>query len=234
MTLEQQINDYEMSYEALQLVKDTRLLLVASIVGGGKDTTVREIIKTGFYHRIVSHTTRKPRVNHGLMEADGVDYHFITLPQAEALLRDKAFIEAKYVHGNVYGTTIAELQAAHEQDKIAVTDIDIQGVLEYLNVKQDTHAVFLLPPSVDTWISRLNNRYGNIDDHKDEITKRFRTAYDEITHILEDKRFVVMINDDLETTVERVRGVVTGEISHTSSYAEKIAEHLLDYIKTKI
>ncbi len=223
-----------MSPEALRAVQSTRLVLVASIVGGGKDTIVKELMKTGYYHRIVSHTTRPPRINHGVMEADGVDYHFIDTSTAERMVIDRAFIEAKYVHGNVYGTSVAEVMSAQSADKIAVTDIDIQGVVEYLDVKQDTHAVFLLPPSVDTWLNRLSNRYGDLDQHADEIQKRFRTAHQEITHILEDDLFVIVINDDLETTVSRVRGVVNGEIVRSSGYADKIAEHLLDYLATKI
>lgn len=219
---------------AKQIVEQTPLLLISSIVSGGKDTVVRELLKTGRYHRIVSHTTRQPRANHGVMETNGVDYHFVSPETAGRLLSDQAFIEAKFVHGNVYGTSIAEVKQALDNDKIAVTDIDIQGVVEYLDVKHDTHAIFLLPPSVDTWLRRLENRYGNLDDHKEEIAKRFKTAYDEISHILQDDRFVVIINDDLETTVQRVQGVVDGSVDHTSEYADKIAEHLLDYLRTRI
>lgn len=234
MTLQTAIKHYKMSDIAQKTIKNTRLLLVASIVGGGKDTVVKELIKTGYYHRIVSHTTRPPRNNHGVLEADGVDYHFINVAAAQAMLAEQEFVEAKYVHGNVYGTSLGEVTKAHDLDKIAVTDIDIQGVLEYLDVKPDTHAVFLLPPSVDTWLSRLSNRYGNLEAHRAEVYKRFETARNEIKHILEDDRFIVVINDDLETTVQRVRGVVTGEVTHTSSYAGKIAEHLLDYLDSKV
>lgn len=234
MNLQQLIETYQMSDETKSLVTQSKLLLVASIVGGGKDTIVKELVKTGKFYRIVSHTTRSPRVNHGVPEEDGIDYHFITLDQAAELLEKKAFIEAKYVHGNVYGTSVAELEIAHKESKIAVTDIDIQGVMEYLDVKPDTHAVFLLPPSVDTWLSRLSNRYGNLDGHQDEIQKRFKTAYDEIKHIQDDKRFILVVNDDLETTVARVQAVLSGELDHTSGYADKIAEHLLDYLESRI
>lgn len=216
------------------IVQNTRLLLVASIAGGGKDTVVKELIKTGYYHRIVSHTTRDPRSNHGQLEQDGVDYHFIDIALAEKMLSEQAFVEAKFVHGNVYGTSAADVQKATDNDKIAVNDVDIQGLMEYMSVKPDTHAVFLLPPSVDTWLTRLGSRYGNLETHKAEVRKRFKTARVEISHILEDERFIVIINDDLETTVQRVRGVVTGDITHTSEYAGKIAEHLLDYLDSQI
>lgn len=234
MSLKTAIEQYKMSDDARDVIEKTRLLLIASVAGGGKDTVAKELLKTGFYHRIVSHTTRQPRENHGITEVNGTDYHFISLETAEKLVHDKAFVEAKYVHGNIYGTSVAEVKQALDNDKIAVADPDIQGVVEYLKVKKDAHAVFLLPPSVDTWLARLSNRYGNLEAHRAEVQKRFETALVEISHILKDDRFVVIINDDLETTVERVRGVVTGEVTHTSGYAIKIAEHLLDYLHSKV
>ena len=234
MILERQIENYHMSSEASELVKQTKLLLIAGIVGGGKNTVINELLKSSEYHPIVSHTTRPPRNNHGVMEEDGVDYHFITLAEAEHLLNDKAFVEAKYVHGNVYGTSAAELRTAHDEGKIAVTDIDIMGVVEYLDIKPDTHAVFLLPPSVETWLARLERRYGNLDDHSEEIEKRLRTAQEEIAFIQQDKRFILVVNDDLETTVERIEQIVTGERDHTSDFALTIAEHLLEYISHRL
>lgn len=234
MKLKEQIDNYQMSESARQLVQNTKLLLVSSIVGGGKDTVVSELRKSEDFYRIVSHTTRQPRTNHGIQEIDGKDYHFVSLEKAAELLENRAFIEAKYVHGNVYGTSVAEVQQAYSNNKIAVTDIDIQGVIEYLDVKPDTHAVFLLPPSVDTWLERLSKRYGNLDDHKDELTKRFKTAHDEIIHIQSDERFVLVVNDDLPTTVDRIKSIVNGDVDHTSGYAKAIAEHLLDYLKAQI
>lgn len=232
MELETLINDYRPSEETLELVRATDLLLIAGIVGGGKNTVIRELLKDGTYHEIVSHTTRTPRINHGVTERDGEDYHFVTSAEAVNLLTRKAFVEAKYVHGNVYGTSADELARAKSAHKIAVTDIDIHGVMEYLSIKPETHAIFLLPPSVETWLARLSRRYGNLDEHQAELQKRYTTAYQEITHIMQDPRFVLVVNDDLETTVARITQVVKGERNQTSDYAQTIAEHLLEYIET--
>lgn len=234
MTIEEKIASYKMPPQTLQLIQHTRLLLIASITGGGKDTVVREVLKGEGFYRIVTHTTRAPRSNHGVKEIDGVDYHFVSLDEAENLLDTQAFVEAKYVHGNIYGTSAAEFEIAKERQLNAVTDIDVQGVTEYLDVKPDTHAVFLLPPSVDTWLQRLEKRYGDLDRHADEMKKRFKSAYDEIKHIQADERFVLIINDDLATTVMRVNGVLDGTVVRTSGYADKVTEHLLDFLESKL
>lgn len=231
MELAKIIQAYKPSTEILDLVRATKLLLIAGVVGGGKNTVINELLKNDTYHPIVSHTTRQPRQNHGVMEKDSVDYHFVSLDEVYELLEDHAFVEAKYVHGNVYGTSAAELQAANKQEKIAVTDIDIQGVIEYLGMKPDTHAIFLIPPSIETWLSRLERRYGDLNTHREEIRKRFRTAYDEITHVMQDQRFILVVNDDLDTTVARISKIVNGESEQTSDYAYSVAAHLLEYIE---
>jgi guanylate kinase len=234
MTLEESITTYRMSDETAELVRSTKLLLIAGIVGGGKNTVINQLLKRSDFHEIVSHTTRSPRSNHGVMEADGTDYHFVTLNQAKQLIEERAFVEVKYVHGNVYGTSADELRRAKAQNKTAITDIDIHGVVEYLDIKPDTHAVFLLPPSVETWLVRLERRYGNLDEHRNEIKKRFKTAYEEIKHIKEDERFVIVINDDLDTTVERVSGILDGTVEKSSDYADAVTEHLMSFLETHI
>lgn len=234
MSLQEQITNYKMSDVASRLIRNTSVLLIASIAGGGKDTVVNELLKRGGYHRIISHTTRAPRNNNGQMEQDGVEYHFISNEQVGDLINDKAFIEVKYNHGRVYGTCISEFQEAHDKNLTAVTDVDIKGVAEYLSVKPDTHAIFLLPPSVETWLERLERRYGDLASHEEELKVRFKTAYDEINYIKQDYRFILIVNDDLETTVQRVRGVIDGVVDHSSEYATEVADHILDYLETKI
>lgn len=232
-TLESTIQNYKMPPSVSSLVQSTQLLLIAGVVGGGKNTVINELLHDEKFHLIVSHTTRQPRSNHGITEKNGVDYHFVTPQTIEQLLADEQLVEAKYVHGNVYATSAAELSYVKSTDKVAVTDIDIHGVMEYLDVKPDTHAIFLLPPSVEAWLKRLERRYGDLNAHKDEIDKRLKTAYEEIKHIQADKRFVIVVNDDLETTVQRINSVLSGEKQETSEFADAITEHLLSYLETR-
>ena len=229
--LEEKITHYTMSDEVAELVRMTSLLLVSAPVGGGKNTVINELLKGEGFYEIVSHTTRAPRENHGVLERNGLEYHFIDMTEAERMLDAHEFIEAKYVHGNIYGTSAQELHSAAQQSKTAVTDIDIHGVKEYLAIKPDTHAVFLLPPSVEAWLKRLERRYGSIDDHVDEVTRRFQTALDEVRSVMADERFVIVINDDLMTTVERIRGVMDGTYAERSEYADAVTEHLVAFLE---
>lgn len=233
MDIETAIAKYTPSAEVVELVKSTELLLIAGIVGAGKDTIIHELLKDDRFSPIVSHTTRNPRQNHGVMEVNHEDYHFVSLDEAAELVEQRAFVEVKNNHGNIYGTSAAEIQKIKEAGRVATTDIDIKGVMEYLELKADTKAIFLLPPSVETWLARLERRYGELDFSDPDLKKRFATAQYEITHIKSDPRFIVIINDDLATTVGRIVKVVDGERHETSEYAEAITEHLLEFLQSK-
>lgn len=234
MKLAQKITNYKPGSIAIDLVKSSYLVLVAGIVSAGKDTVVSHLLNEDAFMTMVSHTTRSPRKNHGVIEEDGVDYHFITLEEAEKMVDAGEFVEVKYNHGNVYGTSVTELQKIKKTNKHAVTDVDIQGVDEYLSIDPGVKAIFLLPPSVQTWLERLGKRYGELDLSSEDILKRFKTAKKEIEHIMQDDRFVIIINDDLETTLNRINLVVEGNRDHTSDFAEAVAEHLLEYINSVI
>ena len=87
---------------------DVLLLILSSPSGAGKTTLTRRLLddKTISFRFSVSHTTRKPRAN----EVNGQDYHFTD----EATFRDMSskglFAEWAHVHGNYYGTSVAEIE----------------------------------------------------------------------------------------------------------------------------
>lgn len=228
------IHHYQPSKETIHLVDATPLLLVVGVTGAGKDTIISALKERADFHRIISHTTRPPRQNFGIMEVHDEHYHFISHDEAESMVKAHEFVEVKYVHGNVYGTSVAEFQKIVDKQQIAMTDIDIQGVKEYLAIKPDTHAIFLLPPSAREWEQRLIKRYGDLNKQKGEITKRLITARYELNDAMRDERFVVVVNDELERTIQRVLGVAKKEVDHTSDMAQSIADELLVYIEQMI
>ncbi len=175
---------------------------------------VRRAIKKGLlentdFKEIVSHTTRLPRKNNGTQEQNGIEYHFIDLSSAEAMIDAREFIEVKYVHGDtLYGTSVAELQQAHDLNKISVTDIDIQGVDEYKTLSRHVVAIFILPPNYDTWRDRLSRRYESSDAFIKEWPKRRESALRELAYALSVPYYHFIINNNLEHAIE-----VAAEIS---------------------
>ena len=137
------IKNYQPNQAASDVVQRTKIMLLVGISGAGKDTVKRRLLEDNEFADIVSYTTRQPRQNAGVLETPGVDYHFID-EAAVNMLENHEFIEAKFVHGTVYGTGAKEIQAIAEAGKITVTDIDVQGVSEYKKLSGDVVAKWLI------------------------------------------------------------------------------------------
>lgn len=207
--IDQLIGAYTPSDYATELVQKTSIILLVGISGAGKDTIKKELLKQADFRDIVSHTTRPPRVNNGILEVPEVDYHFIDLPTAQTMLENHQFVEAKFVHGTVYGTSVDELQKSYDEQRIAVTDVDVQGVSEYKELSQNVIATFIIPPSYSVWRERLSQRYESPEAFAAEWDKRRNSAVDELTHALEVPYYHFIINDDLDRAV-----TVAEEIAH--------------------
>lgn len=234
-SLASKLATYQPSEATAKIIKTTPILLLVGPTGAGKDSLKDRLLETGEYHHIISHTTRPPRINHGVIEQNGREYHFIDKKIAEKMLDDNAFIEAKIYSGNLYGTSVAEIQSAHDEGKIAMTDIEVQGVAEYKTLDPNVMAVFLLPPDFETWQTRLMNRYGDVVDVKD-FRLRLQTALEEIEQLLNTNYYVAIINDDLEAAVKTVHTITNsknhsgGDESVARAVATKLAHDIQDHL----
>ncbi len=228
-SLKQKLANYKTPPAARELINSTRIVLLVGIAGAGKNTILSELLKKPEYRFIVSHTTRASRTNRGTPEKDGVNYHFINLEQAEKMLERNEFVEAKNVHGKVYGTSIEEIDSIRKADKIAITDLDVQGVAEYMAVSKSVVPVFLLPPDFVTWQSRLMSRYEGSSPDPEDLTHRMKSAKMELQEALDKDYFEFVINDDLSRAVTAVDEITHGSLSPAKNeQARKLAQELLD------
>jgi guanylate kinase len=234
-SLDAKLSSYQPSAATAELVKQTPILLLVGPTGAGKDSLKDKLLATGDYHHIVSHTTRSPRINHGVIEKHGRDYHFINKAKAEQMLDDKALIEAKIYSGNLYGTSVAEIRAAHDEGKIAMTDIEVQGMAEYKTLDPGVMAVFLLPPDFETWQTRLSKRYGDVVDAADSRL-RLQTALEEIEQLLNTNYYVALINEDLDETFKKVQAITRSKTHDTGddSAARAVAKQLASDIQAHL
>jgi guanylate kinase len=207
------ISDYKPGQAAIKLVSETPIVLLVGISGAGKDSIKRILLQTGNYHHIVSHTTRKPRVNGGVLEQDGVDYHFITVAEALNMADEGGFVEVKQYGDNIYGTSVAEIQAASNEHKIAVTDLEVQGVAEYKAISTNVIALFILPPDYEEWQRRLYARYGTHKADAADIAKRMQTAILELEEALQRPYYHFIVNNDLHTAVATADKIAHGDDS---------------------
>ena len=99
------------------------LLIVSSPSGAGKTTltnALRERVDRLEFS--VSHTTRSPRAS----EQDGREYHFVSKADFQKEVASDAFLEWAEVHGNLYGTSQAEIERAGDARGL-IFDVDHQA-----------------------------------------------------------------------------------------------------------
>lgn len=213
--MEEQIDTLLLTYtpssETKDILAQVPIVLLAGISGAGKDTIKKQLLATSEYHKIVTHTTRSPRENDGVLEQDGVEYHFIDKETSLHMLENKGYIEANRYGSNVYGTSVAEFVAARDEERIAIADIDVNGVANFKRLAPDAvRPIFLTPPSFAVWRNRWMTRYGNGTKYNPEdYASRLQTAIDEIEHVLSTDYYFVVINDNLDDAVAE-----TNEIAH--------------------
>ncbi|HRG96118.1 MAG TPA: guanylate kinase [Polyangiaceae bacterium] len=199
---------------------DFLLLILCSPSGAGK-TTLTRMLEAKFPELIfsVSHTTRAPRAT----ELPGRDYHFVDRGAFEALVEQDAFMEWAEVHGNLYGTSRAEIDRARAVPgcRGMIFDIDYQGARQIRARAPDVAAVFILPPSLDELLRRLR---GRASEPEEVVQRRFRVAEGEIEHYgLFD---YLVVNDDLARAFEELSGVILAERAQRRRRAP-LAESLL-------
>jgi len=225
------VANYKTPERAVELINKTKVVFVVGVSGAGKDTIIKELLKTDEFKLVVSHTTRAPRENHGAMELSGREYHFIDHDEAIRMLENQEFVEAKQYSGNIYGTSIYEVEEAFRHRKIAISDIEVQGVVEYMNAASNVIPIFILPPDFTTWQRRLSDRYKagvNLED----IKKRLATARLELDEALAKDYFQYVVNNDLAETVKIVDEIAHGHFStEKNAFAREVATKLLEKLK---
>ncbi len=206
MSLADLVANYQPPERAVEVIRHAKITLLVGISGAGKDTIKRALLEDPSFHDIVSHTTRKPRANEGVLEQHGKDYYFIDEEEARQMLERGEFVEAKFVHGTLYGTSVKEVARAASSG-IAVTDIDVQGVIEYKRVSQEVVAIFVVPPTYEQWIARLKRRYATQEEFLHEWPKRRDSAIQELKRALEVPYYHCVINDDITRAVEATKDI---------------------------
>ncbi|HEX3345232.1 MAG TPA: guanylate kinase [Polyangiaceae bacterium] len=199
---------------------DFLLIILSSPSGAGKTTLTRMLLQECPELRFsVSHTTRAPRAN----EVEGRDYHFVDRRGFDALVDEGAFLEWAEVHGNRYGTSIAEIDRARAVPGCngMIFDIDYQGARQIGSKLSDVVSVFILPPSMAELERRLR---GRASETEETLSRRYAVAEREIEHYA--LFGYVIVNDDVKRAFDELRSITVAERARRHRRAP-LAEALL-------
>ena len=136
--------------------RDRRPLVVSGPSGVGKSSLCKRLTQEQprAFGLSVSHTTRPPRPG----ERDGVEYHFVTAAEFDDLVTRGAFVEHAVFNGNRYGTSRQALAEQAARGRVAVLDIELEGLRQIKRSGVLARYVFIAPPSEEELERRLRGR----------------------------------------------------------------------------
>ena len=190
------------------------LYIVSAPSGAGKTSLVSKLLENDLrIRKSVSYTTRAPRPG----ETDGQHYHFVSLETFEKMAKAGDFLESATVHGNRYGTSRRWVEEQLAGDTDIVLEIDWQGAAQVRRLMPAAISIFILPPSFEALLQRLNFR---AQDAPEVIATRLANAREEISHV-HDFDYVI-INAEFKAAAAELQDIVRAERLRT---AHQLARH---------
>lgn len=199
------------------------LVVVSSPSGGGKGTLIRRALKTvpnlGYS---VSFTTRTPREG----EVNGRDYFFVSVEEFKQKVEADDFLEWAVVHGNLYGTSAAQVQRELIEGHDIILEIDVQGAASIRRKFDDAVSIFILPPTFEILRARLEARGS---ERPGDLALRLRNSRGEVERYREFQ--YVIINDDADNAAGQLASIIYAERARCERQ-EQATQRVLESFKS--
>jgi len=181
------------------------LVVISGPSGVGKDAVVKRMEEMGYpFHFVVTATTR-PRRPH---EVDGVDYHFVSVPEFVEMLEKDELLEHAIVYGQHKGIPKKQVREALESGKDVIMRLDVQGAATIRQIVPEAVLIFLTASSEEELIRRLKKRK---TETPEGLKRRIATAQEEMKHLNEFDYVVVNRDGHLDDTVKTIAAIITAE-----------------------
>ena len=179
------------------------LYVISAPSGAGKTSLVGEMLRKDAGLGVsISHTTRPMREG----EQDGVNYHFVSRDEFEAMIARGDFLEHADVFGNYYGTSQVWVRETLATGQDVILEIDWQGAEQVRRLIPECVGIFIVPPSAAVLRERL---VGRGTDAPEVIERRLTEAAEECRHAVEFDYLVV--NDDFDQALAELLSIVRSQ-----------------------
>ena len=173
--------------------------------GIGKDAILTRMKESGCPLKyITTLTTRAQRPN----ERDNVDYHFISAENFHEMIENIELLEWANVYGNWYGIPRKAVKQAIDQGEDVIVKVDIQGAATIKEMLPQAISIFLMPPSLEELIQRLEQRH---TESPFDLDLRIKTAEEEIGQLSLFEYSVLNRQDEIDLAVSQIQAIITAE-----------------------
>ena len=177
------------------------LFIIAAPSGCGKTSLVEALIKkTKNLSVSVSHTTRPPRPD----EVNGINYYFVSINEFEEMIKNNSFVEHATVFDNHYGSSTKLIRQKLDEGVDVILEIDWQGARQVKINMPNAISIFILPPSKEALLGRLQQR---AQDNDATINKRMSDAQNQMQHFNEFDYLI--INDDFNSALNDLNLIIS-------------------------
>ena len=199
------------------------LFIIAAPSGCGKTSLVEALIKkTKNLCVSVSYTTRPPRPD----EVNGINYYFVSINEFEEMIKNNAFVEHATVFDNHYGSSTKLIREKLDEGVNVILEIDWQGARQVKENMPNSVSIFILPPSKEALLGRLQQR---AQDNDAIINKRMSDAQNQMLHFNEFDYLV--INDDFNSALNDLNLIICRPDKASERFSLSLSEQSKKYIK---
>ena len=199
------------------------LFIIAAPSGCGKTSLVEALNKkTKNLWVSVSYTTRPPRPD----EVNGINYYFISNNEFEGMVNNSAFVEHAMVFDNHYGSSTKLIKDKLNEGVNVILEIDWQGARQVKENMPNAISIFILPPSKEALLGRLQQR---AQDNDATINKRMSDAQNQMQHFNEFDYLV--INDDFNSALNDLNLIICRAEKDSERFSLSLSEQSKKYKK---
>ena len=199
------------------------LFIIAAPSGCGKTSLVEALNKkTKNLWVSVSYTTRPPRPD----EVNGINYYFISINEFEGMIKQNAFVEHAMVFENHYGSSTKLIRDKLDENVDVILEIDWQGARQVKKNMPNAISIFILPPSKEALLGRLQKR---AQDNDTTINKRMSDAQNQMQHFNEFDYLV--INDDFNSALNDLNLIICRADRDSERFSLTLSEQSKKYRK---
>jgi guanylate kinase len=181
------------------------LIVLSGLSGAGKDAVLAGLRETDLpLEFIVTMTTRSRRA----VEKDGVHYRFVSEKEFRQLLERGEMLESAQVYGNWYGVPKDPVRQALEKGKDIVVKVDVQGAATIKKILPQAVFIFLVPPSIEDLVERLNRR---CTETPEEMEMRIKSAGEELKQMSLFDYIVVNRQGEIAHAIADIKAIITAE-----------------------